>query len=688
MYKLLLPFFYITSLVLNGQDYNIYRNGQTIITGAWNSQGTLTETSDFSPFDGNEHYRFEYNYTDYWAGFGLNMNNWGVSSAVDFSGFQFLNIAYRGSSVGNQISISLRSFNDFGTTYTLGEASANYTHVQIPLSLLAGSINLSEVTEINISITGSDMTGSGIVFVDAIYLSTGTTNPIGSESWNLLRSLGKGFNLSNWLEAYWLMPFNAFPEVSVYTREHFALMSNLGFSHVRCPVTFERLAGPGPDYTINFDQVTFDLLDSTITWCQDYGLKLIITNHHGFDITNQNYTASTERLIAIWTQIMQQYGHLDPGSTLFELYNEAISVSNSNLKLVFEAILSSIRPSYPNHTFIIGANGYNSGQGLITFNPVDDPRIIYTFHNYDPYFFTHQGMSWTNPPYFSPRSFPIDNEVAEIRSLFRSVAAWSDAFDLPVYLGEFGVAISADETSRCNYIELLTHLSDSLEMPYAYWGAFQGTDGFGFIPGGAADINQLIPCFAVAMELNTTVLSVNWVSQKFTCTQNELIISWHLDGDIDKNTILLKHSKDGMLWQPIDIILHQANESKISASVSHQNGPYFRLEGFLYSGDLVLSPLIYASCPHAQPIEIYPNPTTGELFIQLEDLAFGRKLQLSYLDMFGRTVLIDRWFHESVVRSCSVSNLSSGVYSMILEDITSGTLLKVQKIVVTQEQKP
>ena len=53
----------------------VYKNGTNLVTGTWNVDGTIAETAANAPYEGGQHYQFDYNVGgDGWAGFGLNMN--------------------------------------------------------------------------------------------------------------------------------------------------------------------------------------------------------------------------------------------------------------------------------------------------------------------------------------------------------------------------------------------------------------------------------------------------------------------------------------------------------------------------------------------------------------------------------------------------------------------------------------
>ncbi len=510
MKHLTLLLFLFTTLFAQAQPV-IYKNGQSLITGVWSAAGTdgtatLVEVSGQTPYEGNQHYRFDYAFTGSWAGLGLNMDSWGAGAARNFSGFSHLRIAYRGLSGTQSLTVSLRDGSNFSNTLEVGPANNAYAVVDIPLfSLTSGSmVSQSAVREIDLSIASNTAVGNGTVFIDALELVNVSVGVSGTSAATMARAnaLGRGLNTSNWLEAYWLLP-NAYPEVNRYTRAKVQALRNAGFQTFRLPVIFERLGSTAAPYALNFNHAAFALVDSMIVWANDYDFTLIIDNHHGLALTNANYAAELPRLNAVWAQLTDRYDHLDPDRFLFEIYNEPTNeISNANWRTVAQSLLATVRMhETQTHSVLVGASSWNAGTNLIAFTPFADPDIIYTFHSYDPYYFTHQGMSWTSAPYLPQRAFPQTGEIAAINQLFAAVKAWGEHYEVPVNLGEFGCSTQADADSRCNWIQAMMNAINSNGLSYFYWDAISPADAFGFFNNGILDEAHAIPCFAEAMDL-------------------------------------------------------------------------------------------------------------------------------------------------------------------------------------------
>lgn len=495
------------SLALAAQPV-IYKDATTLITGTWNVNGTLAEVSGNSPFEGLRHYQFAYNYTEYWAGFGLNMDNWGNGPTYDFSGHTHLRIAYRGLSGNERLRLTLRSTGNIAGNETLiGLHTAQYSTVDVPLLALAAgtALDLSNISELMLGVSDELPEGSGTVYVDAIELVNipMPTVMTSAATWQRAQNMQRGINLSNWLEAYWLIPFGAYPETGKYTAATFADFKALGVDIFRLPVTFEHLASSSPPYSLDIGHPAFDLVAQAIQWAADEDVKLIIDMHHGTTtLTDANYAAELPRLRAIWQQLIARYGYLDPERYFFEIYNEPHAISDANFRIVAQALIDDIRDAGAPHSIFLGASGYNSAANLTAFTPLDDPDIIYTFHFYGPYSFTHQQMSWTSSPYFPVRPFPQGDEMASMTSTINAVGDWADYYDVPVVAGEFGVTANADADSRCRWVEAVSSLFDDNSFPWIYWDPQGYSDGFGFFDEGLVSEATMMSCFGTALGLS------------------------------------------------------------------------------------------------------------------------------------------------------------------------------------------
>jgi endoglucanase len=354
--------------------------------------------------------------------------------------------------------------------------------------------------------------------------------------------LGKGMNLAVWLESsYWFFHTTTFPDVTRFTESDIKALHDLCFNTVRLPVFFEPFAGMTAPYT--FDMTNQNVVrglayvDSVITWTGRYNMDLIIDNHLADDdnndnlqttyqITDANYVSRAAMIAGIWRQAAQRYGYADPDRVFFELRNEPNSVSDANLRVVYQTVIDTVRKYDHTHTLVVGNTGYYDPIALSTSTPYSDTNLLYTFHIYDGNTypgFCFQGIAGvpaTDSLTKTHISFALTGpQAADIRSEVTAVQNWSAAHGVPVWLGEFGCStlpeVYGDDTSRCNYIKNMSGALAASSTPWAYWGGHVPEGRFTSYDGGTTisytfsifdDNNSIgradiVPCFASDLNL-------------------------------------------------------------------------------------------------------------------------------------------------------------------------------------------
>jgi len=318
--------------------------------------------------------------------------------------------------------------------------------------------------------------------------------------WQVWNKLGKGYSLGGWLEAIWLEA--NYPDRAAYTKDMLELFAELGFETIRLPISYEWIIDENPPYNTITNQEPFDLFETLIKpVAQQYDQMVILDNHHGKVLTNDNFRQEIPRLCGQWIFLTQYYKDLPYDQYLFEIRNELQNeISNDNLQIVHQAIIDSIRNYDTERILVVGANSWGAGTSLVEIEPYNDPNIIYTFQSFAPFNFTHQGMPWIVPQLPTGITFNEGDEGSiYIQNELEGVKQWSDNYNVPVLWGEFAVSWFADAQSRCNYIQYTTCLADELNIPWIYWDIKNSHDAFGIFEEGDIAADKVIPCFAEAM---------------------------------------------------------------------------------------------------------------------------------------------------------------------------------------------
>src|SRR5262249_17023577 len=137
-------------------------------------------------------------------------------------------------------------------------------------------------------------------------------------------------------------------------------------------------------------------------------------NHNFDELMADPSAAHIAQLTAIWTQVAERLKNKDD-MVWFELMNEPKDkVLNSNLVAVLGPSLAEIRKTNPTRTVWIGGESWSSVYNVTTVPVFNDARIVYTFHYYDPFNFTHQGAPWITPVLPTGVTFGSDTDKADL----------------------------------------------------------------------------------------------------------------------------------------------------------------------------------------------------------------------------------------------------------------------------------
>jgi endoglucanase len=313
------------------------------------------------------------------------------------------------------------------------------------------------------------------------------------------RSFGKGMNLSNWLEAYWQNPW---PGANNYSFRDIQDMKDAGIESLRIPVYLAGVTDTAFPHQVNGAHPLFSHLDSAISWGRSLGMKIIIDNHHGWPLLNNNWRQKAPAFCNAWAYVAKRYHVLNPDSVVFELLNEPTitGLEQDSLNALFLQAIDSIRIYAPEHSIVVSPILGSAGYGYTGYQPLPDTNLIYTFHCYDPLNFTHQGLSWANPSAPAGTPFPDPNNFLEqlLYTSWETVSAWQDSFNQPVFLGEFGISRPTYPEHRCNWIRVMGEQIRRTNMPWFYW---DWRYDFPVFYGQGVDPDSVIPCMKSALGL-------------------------------------------------------------------------------------------------------------------------------------------------------------------------------------------
>lgn len=341
------------------------------------------------------------------------------------------------------------------------------------------------------------------------------------------KKLGLGMNLS-YLDNYWLgtkgKHFSDFvkPNDAAKREKMFADIKKAGFKTVRIPIDFGAWASlDAPYHWENEDGLK--TADSFVKWAADNDLNVIIDLHHTEFDNSISGAATTDRIVWLWRQIAERYKNTNPEKVFFEIRNEPHDIKAEDWRNQAEAIIKTIRGIAPNQTLIVGFHDWNSRTALIDSKPFADSNIIYTFHYYDPFVFTHQGATWSSEglpelrnvpfPYAKNQeikvpetakekwvekqieSYKKDSQPEKMFADLKAAKDWSVKYNVPIFLGEFGsFSKYAAPEDRCRHAAVIYSALGKLDIPNAWW---EWDGGFNMFEKGTT---QIMPCMRKAID--------------------------------------------------------------------------------------------------------------------------------------------------------------------------------------------
>ena len=325
-------------------------------------------------------------------------------------------------------------------------------------------------------------------------------------------NFSKGMGIGGWLTNY--KRFNVLPQewrlpITVGDMEHFETyiteedvinIKNMGFDHIR--LGFDQIVVEESPYV--YRERIFELLISFADSCKKHGLRLVLNLHKAIGNYCDIAEAFTlfdsrelqDRFIALWVEIEKRFA--DYPDVMFELLNEVRDIEPELWNNLVAETLDAIRKLNRERPVIVGSTCWNNCNALKALKLYDDENVIYTFHIYDPFEFTHQrGVLQDRTLYYNRKmQYPSDDieryrdfhrlihnnpELVMYegyeridRKLLEDILAPAIEFvkqhpDKILWNGEFGTIRHADIASRENYMRDVISICRENDIPYCVW---------------------------------------------------------------------------------------------------------------------------------------------------------------------------------------------------------------------------
>lgn len=318
-----------------------------------------------------------------------------------------------------------------------------------------------------------------------------------------------GMGIGGWLTNY--KRFNLLPEAwrLQFTQgdwEHFdsyisvrdvQYIAQLGMDHVR--LGFDQIVveeAPGV-----LRERVMQRIDDFLDWCAAAGLHVVLNLHKAVgnycDVSSPVHLladdALQDRFVELWRMLALRYANRP--DVAFELLNEVRSGYSAQWNALADRTIRVIRAVSPTRPIVIGSDCGNAAGCLETLPVWADPNVIYTFHVYDPFEFTHQRGVLQAPCCFYNREMPYPGDIAYYRDFQQTVYGKTDTYakynrmdaqyladrlapafrfvaqhpDKILWCGEFGTIRHCKPEYRENWMRDVISLLRAHGIPYCVW---------------------------------------------------------------------------------------------------------------------------------------------------------------------------------------------------------------------------
>jgi GNAT superfamily N-acetyltransferase len=234
------------------------------------------------------------------------------------------------------------------------------------------------------------------------------------------KRLRRGINLSHW-----------FSQASDYSKTHLethtiaqdiALIKSMGFDHVRFPIEPAPLINEADPSILNATYLQY--VDNALDMMLATGLAVIVDIHPSdeFKLRMHRDERGVEAFAKFWRAFATHLAKRNPDFVFLEIINEPVIEDAHRWYGIQAKLIAAIREVAPNHTIIVAGHRWSGLSEMLALEPYAGANLIYNFHFYEPFAFTHQGATWAGPHLPFYKNIPYPSSPDAVKSLLDTIA--------------------------------------------------------------------------------------------------------------------------------------------------------------------------------------------------------------------------------------------------------------------------
>jgi hypothetical protein len=226
-------------------------------------------------------------------------------------------------------------------------------------------------------------------------------------------------------------------------------------------------------------------LDQVLAWCQNHHVRVVVDLHSppgGEIVPGTGYVGAAGRIFALpeaqrkfldtWKKIAARYQGRDV-IWGFDLMNEPVDKALAegcddwqDLALKAARVVHAIDPQ---RTIIVEPAGWGGPAGFATFLPLDEPRVVYSFHMYEPGDITHQGILGhpagpTYPGVVHGKTW----DKAALEQAMKPAFDFAQRYRVHLFAGEFSCIRTAPGATAVNYLRDVIDILEAHDVDWTY----------------------------------------------------------------------------------------------------------------------------------------------------------------------------------------------------------------------------
>jgi endoglucanase len=289
------------------------------------------------------------------------------------------------------------------------------------------------------------------------------------------------------------------------TATDYAWLRERGITGIRLLLSAKLFYNPKAPESLKGEKAPFDplpYLDAALRTVTKNKLLVILDLHDIDQQRMENEVGYADGYVPFWRTLAKRYANISPDLLIFEPRNEpSYDKREGEWHALQATLVAAIRSVAPKHTIMVTGAGWGGRDGLLRLPKLSDDNLIYSFHYYAPFAFTHQGATWINDEgIMNLRSVPyppsqstckqitfakaskeatqsaIDycrsgHDGSFIKYEFQEIAAWA-AKDkaVPLFLGEFGAF--GEFAPKADHARYIKDVRSAAEANGIAWSAF------------------------------------------------------------------------------------------------------------------------------------------------------------------------------------------------------------------------